>query len=321
MTLSIAWWGERAPFFRACLEPVTIERTVRIPPGARVVVGGAGGAGILGRLWLQVDGWFWKQWDPHLAVDPAGLLGLDLRISWDGEARPSVRAPVAAFFANGQGVWRHYASEYLVSSSAGFQCHFPMPFRRGFRMEIENRAAHGPPVALLAEATYQPLAGLPALLGRFHASHRRGIVGPLRGATVLRARGPGQFVGMTLAIEGEGPRTPEFFATREALVIERGNGSVPQEIAEYFEGYEGRNGEFAGPLRGVPLKDPDRLLLSMYRFHPEDAIRFLGPARFSYHRVREGGVPVRPFRYSSVAFWYRLAAPRVAGGGAVRTLP
>jgi len=314
MTLSIAWWGGRA--FAPCprLEPSVIERRVEVAPGERVDLARAGGSGIVGRLWLHVDGWPWSPVDRSSGMDSRPLLDLILRIRWDDEDRPSVCAPLAALFASGQGVRRHFASEFLISSSTGLHSYFPMPYRDGFHMEIENVAEAGARRAIACEIGYQPSQGIPRGLGRFRATHREGTVAGWDGARILDAQGPGHFVGMTLALDGDGGDREEFLAARESLSIVRSGACPPQEIRDYFEGSEGRNGEFAGPLRGVPFKDPERLCLSMYRFHAEDRIRFEGTASISYRRTRADGTAAVPFRYTSVAFWYRASSG--ASGGA-----
>ena len=304
MTLSIAWWGERAfaPPFRA--QASAIERKVEVGPGDRVELGRVEGAGIVRRLWLHVDGWPWSP-SPS-AGESARLADLLLRIRWDGEEEPSVSSPVAAFFASGHGVRRHFASEYLVSSSTGLHSYFPMPYRDGFRLEIENAGRGRAPRAIACEIGYQPASRIPGGLGRFCATYREGVASGRAGAPILEAEGPGQFVGMTLALEGDACDRESFLAAREALSILRSGGCPPQEIRDYFEGIEGRNGEFAGPLRGVPYKDPEGSCLSMYRFHPEDRIRFQTAVSLSYLRTRSNGAALAPFRYRSVAFWYRM---------------
>ncbi|MBN1418316.1 MAG: DUF2961 domain-containing protein [Planctomycetes bacterium] len=312
MTLSIAWWGERAFAPPPRLEPSSIERRIEVAPGERVEFARACGSGAVRRLWFHADGWPWNPEDVPCGASFRTLLDLVLRIRWDGEDRPSVIAPLGAFFANGHGVRRHYASEYLVSSSTGFHSYFPMPYRNGFRMEIENVAESGATRTLACEVSYQPSCGLPGGLGRFQATHRAGASSGSDGVPVLEANGPGHFVGMTLALEGEPSSRGAFLAAREALSIVRDGLCPPQEIRDYFEGCEGRNGEFAGPLRGVPFKEREGPWLGMYRFHPEDRIRFEGAARFDYHRRRCDAPLPLPFRYSSVAFWYRAADPRRA---------
>ncbi|HJS73502.1 MAG TPA: DUF2961 domain-containing protein, partial [Vicinamibacteria bacterium] len=62
-----------------------------------------------------------------------------LRIYWDGEAEPSVEAPVGDFFGLGLGEYFLYESELLsVGSQKALNTFFPMPFRRSARLTVTN---------------------------------------------------------------------------------------------------------------------------------------------------------------------------------------
>jgi hypothetical protein len=95
-------------------------------------------------------------------------------------------------------------------------------------------------------------------------------------------------------------------------------------LEDYFNGgWYFREGEFIGPLHGVPLKDPLRSMVTMYRFHTADAIRFDRLIRMAFINPYGGRAScpsssadetpapplpeLHPYWYSSVAYWYGQA--------------
>ena len=81
-------------------------------------------------------------------------------------------------------------------------------------------------------------------------------------------------------------------------------------LEDYFNGgWYFRNGEFCGPYHGVPLKDTLRSMISMYRFHDQDAITFQRSLRVCFRNPWEAD-RLKPFRYSSTAYYYLDKASR-----------
>ena len=63
-----------------------------------------------------------------------------LRIFWDDEETPSVEVPLGDFFANGHALRCKISSlPVAVNPSGGFNCYWPMPFRKRCRITIENQ--------------------------------------------------------------------------------------------------------------------------------------------------------------------------------------
>ncbi len=59
---------------------------------------------------------------------------------WDGEESPSVEAPIGDFFCNGfRTVVNVNSLPINVNPTGGYNCYFPMPFRNGARITVENR--------------------------------------------------------------------------------------------------------------------------------------------------------------------------------------
>ena len=94
----------------------------------------------------------------------------------------------------------------------------------------------------------------------------------------------------------------------EFIYIDTEDNSVPTIVGsgleDYFNGgWYFRVGEFCGELHGVPIKDPLRSMVSMYRYHEQDAICFNESFIFDFINPRKPEQP-RPFKFSSAAFWY-----------------
>ena len=65
-----------------------------------------------------------------------------LRVYWDGNAKPSVEAPVGDFFGLNLGQYFVYQSAFLNCSSVkALNCYFAMPFRRSARITVTNEGA------------------------------------------------------------------------------------------------------------------------------------------------------------------------------------
>src|SRR5215218_1962401 len=118
--------------------PTTREKTVDVPRGRRVTIAKGEGCGYIAKLWITFPGWFWMHWDPNKPINQTILKTLILRIYWDGATEPAVAAPVGDFFGCGLCEVSNFAARYFGMSSGGFFCSFPMPFRKGFRIELEN---------------------------------------------------------------------------------------------------------------------------------------------------------------------------------------
>ena len=78
----------------------------------------------------------------HIWMTPTGNWRYTiLRFYWDGEATPSVEAPVGDFFASGWGRYAQVSSlAVAVNPGSAFNSYWEMPFRRSFRITAENLA-------------------------------------------------------------------------------------------------------------------------------------------------------------------------------------
>lgn len=101
--------------------------------GETAVLGEIVGAGCVRHVWVTTM---------PIPAEDHDLLGLVLRMYWDGEETPSVEAPLGDFFGIPFGLRRNFNSLPLQMSpqdGKSMNCWFPMPFAEGARFEIENQ--------------------------------------------------------------------------------------------------------------------------------------------------------------------------------------
>lgn len=282
------------------------SKTIDVPRGGTVVVGEVRGQGRIANLWLTFPGWFWQHWNPDAPVSQTILKTLILRIYWDGASKPAVESPVGDFFGVGLCEAANFATRYFGMSSGGFFCKFPMPFRKGFRIEVENRD-ETIDTCLFMNVLYQLDAHLPADTGYFHAQFNTGHNPGPDPVLIAEANGRGHFAGCALSMQGQQKNYLSFLEAPEHVHVDD-DWETPRIVGtgleDYFlGGWYFREGPFTGPLHGVPVKDALNSAIAMYRIHEDDAIRF--GKRFRMAFVNPWPAErLKPFRYSSAAFLY-----------------
>lgn len=287
----------------------TKEKAIEVKPGEKKILVDHNQPGIITRFWMTVSGWFWRHWEPNQSSDQTILKKLIFRIYWDGNPYPSVEAPIGDFFGVGLCEYKHYMSKYLGMSSGGLYSYFPMPFNQ-VRIEVENLHEKQNSFVFL-NANYEPLPSLPVNTGRFHCAYSAGTKEGQEPLPVFETKGKGHFVGCCLSMQCEQPNYLGYLEAPEYIYIDN-DGAEPTIVGtgleDYFNGgWYFRDGEFHGPLHGVPVKDALRSMIAMYRFHEEDAIHFNQSIKMAFINHR----PSLPFKYSSTAYWYQEEAVTV----------
>lgn len=289
----------------------------QIAPGSTLTLVDANGPGLLTHIWITV-------------ASPEGyhLKKLVLRIYWDGEATPSVEAPLGDFFGLGFGEYHKWESELLsVGSDKALNSFFQMPFQKHARITVSNEGLQTVDAFyfnLDYRALSQPLA---AGTLYFHAQFRQAQ--PNHGWTAdwksngdpkvdgksnldgkdnyvwMEATGRGHFVGVTMSVFqnqdnwwGEGDDM--FFVDGEARPSVAGTGSE-----DYFLGAWDFGGHpFSYRLYGAPLVGEERAggKSSVYRFHLDSPITFTKSLRAT---IEHGHANHRSDNYYSVAYWYQ----------------
>ncbi|TES97484.1 MAG: DUF2961 domain-containing protein [Promethearchaeota archaeon] len=105
---------------------------IDIEPGEKVVIAEVNDPGSITHIWCTI-----------LCKSRYYLRNIILRMYWDNEQddSPSVEAPIGDFFGLGHAKHKNYVSLPLQMSpqwGKGFNCWWPMPFSKGFKITVEN---------------------------------------------------------------------------------------------------------------------------------------------------------------------------------------
>ena len=283
---------------------------VRIGPKQTYVMADVRGEGAIQHIWLTPAG----NW--RFAI---------IRFYWDDETQPSVECPVGDFFAAGWGQYAQISSlAVCVNPGSAMNCYWEMPFRKGFRVTLENISDEN--FTLYYQIDYT-LAEVPEDAAYFHAQFRR--VNPLPYKSVYTildgVKGWGHYVGTYLAwgvnnngwwgegeikffIDGDtefpticGTGTEDYFCGSYDFDSKRPDGTV-----QYTE--------FTNPYSGLPqvIRGDGHYQVQqrfgMYRWHIMDPIRFEKDLKVTIQALgwRSGGryLPLQD-DIASVAFWYQ----------------
>jgi hypothetical protein len=228
-----------------------------------------------------------------LTVHPDHWRSLLLRAYWDGDATPAVEVPIGDFFGQG---WCRFAqlgsALVAVNPHGGCNSYWPMPFRTGARLRVENLS--DAPVVLYYQVTYELGGDDGADSGYLHAQWRRS--NPLETGTVHPildgVAGAGQYVGTYLAW---GVNSRGWWGEGELKFYLDGDDEFPTICGTGTEDYFGGAWNFDVPGQGYTafstpylglhqIIRPDGLYESqqrfgMYRWHVPDPIRFASGLR------------------------------------------
>jgi hypothetical protein len=293
-----------------------ISPFVVIKPKETFVLADVQGMGAIQQIWMTPSG-TWRY-----AI---------LRFYWDGEKEPSVETPIGDFFACG---WQRYAQisslPVCVNPGSAFNSYWNMPFRKSFRITIENLADEN--FTIYYQINYT-LTDVPEDAAYFHAQFRR--VNPLSYKDVCTildgVKGWGHYVGTYLAW---GVNNNGWWGEGEIKFYLDGDREFPTICGTGTEDYfcgafdfdpgiveRDRPGgsayvEFTTPFAGLPqVIRPDGAYKSqtrfgMYRFHVMDPVRFESDLRITIqalgwrtHKDRQY-LPLQD-DIASVAYWYQ----------------
>jgi hypothetical protein len=125
-----------------------------------------------------------------------------LRIYWNGEEKPSVAAPLGPVFGSGLGEAEVNAIPLGMSASGPYYCYLPMPFRRGFRIELVNENPEPTPEIWWEVRVDESDAYDPETSGTFHAVYRQAWPTTTgEDYELLEASGRGVYVGQVMTVE------------------------------------------------------------------------------------------------------------------------
>lgn len=279
---------------------------IRLEKGESRTVAVLSGPGRIAHIWLIAS-----------SQDIRYPRAVVLRIYWDGAAVPSVETPVGDFFGAGNGMRAEINSLPVKSSSfgRGYNCYWPMPFRREAKIVIANESDKET-AGLFYQIDWVKTETAPDDLLYFHARYHQEYP-PVMGQpyTAFVGKGRGHYVGTVLSSQnaighwyGEGD---DFFyidgATVPTLV---GTGTE-----DYFN--DAWNMRVHTSLfTGCTIFEPRGIdaRVTAYRWHIADPIIYGKSLRFEIERrgfaMDSKGVVIdsfkpRPDYWSSVSYWYQ----------------
>jgi len=282
-----------------------------VPPGQTHELFKADQPGVITHIWFTIA-----------AGSATHLKELVLRAYWDGNAKPSIEAPIGDFFGLNLGSYQIYESQYLACSPGkSLNCYFAMPYKSA-RLTVTNEG-RGQVGSFYSNIDYQVVPSLPADILYFHAQYRQNApCTPVTGDdaktnptgrmnyTYGETRGQGHLMGVTLGVLqnadgwwGEGDDM--IFVDEETKPIIIGTGSE-----DYFLGswdFGGRDGAmpFAHRMYGAPLIQAAERTggrYCCYRWHGDNPVTFTRSMR---HSMEHGHANDRGDNFFSVCYWYQ----------------
>lgn len=212
------------------------------------------------------------------------LRELTVSMYWDGEATPSVWAPLGDFFGSSCGYIPYQSLPLGMKTDGWMYSYWYMPFASGAKIALGNDGSVTRNVDVIV--TYAPLTKPIANLSRFHAKWSRGVYVTNNGRSpdyrFLGVSGQGRFVGLAMHVYqttdlspgpwwGEGDE--KFFVDGEAMPSWFGTGSE-----DYFGFAWGTPGYFSQPYHSQLLAPPGNLYApgnrALNRFHITDNVPF-----------------------------------------------
>ena len=284
-----------------------VSPCVLISAGETFTMADIAGEGAIKHIWMTDD-----------ASLPRSLI---LRAYWDGSDIPSIEVPIGDFFACPDfKEYRQLTSlAVCVNPSRGFNCYWEMPFKKGFRFTLENRAKTD--IHVYYQIDYI-LTELPPDTAYFHAQFRRTNPLPYKqDYTILdNIKGKGTYVGTFLywgvnnnGWWGEGEIKFFLDGDKEFPTI-CGTGTEDYFCGAYDFDYDGKYNEFCTPYSGLSKVTQNDALyncqrrFSMYRWHINDPIYFDEDIRVTIQALgwrSEGRYLPLQDDIASVAYWYQ----------------
>lgn len=298
-------WGGPNGCARDLGQTWKVRPCITVPKQSAAVIMDVEGPGVIQHIWITVDTKVYRD--------------LILRIYWDGAETPAVECPVGDFFCNG---WKTRANisalPINVNPSGGFNCYFPMPFRKKVKMTIENRAPED--VGGFFYAINYALTEVGEDEAYFHAQFRRTNPVPYKEDYVILdgVKGAGHYVGTYLAWQ---QNSSGWWGEGEIKFFMDGDAEFPTICGtgteDYFGGAWCFGANYSAPFLGYPLGSSDNRpgnRHGLYRFHVMDPIRFRQALRVTIQalgwRSEQRYLPLQD-DIASVAYWYQSlpAAP------------
>ncbi|GAB3254902.1 glycoside hydrolase family 172 protein [Arthrobacter pigmenti] len=250
-----------------------ISPSVKIAPGETFSLAKIEGAAKISHIWMTTHRDHWRT--------------LLFRAYWDGADEPAIEVPYGDFFCSGWGQFSQVNSEPIAANpNGGFNSYWPMPFRNGAELTIENTSTVE--VVLYYQVTYE-VGGDHSNDAYLHAQWRRSNPLPYKEThTILDGvEGKGHYAGTYMAW---GVNSNGWWGEGEIKFYMDSDEEYPTICGTGTEDYFGGawnfdvpgSGytEFSTAYLGMPqVIRPDGLYVGqqrfgMYRWHLPDPIHF-----------------------------------------------
>jgi hypothetical protein len=256
-----------------------------------------------------------QTWAGSLAAgyDTAEILNnTRIRMSWDGEAVPSVDAPLGSFFGMGQfGAYATRALPVGIDQSDTLYLYLPMPFQNRAAIELASSRAI-PTTGISYEIAHRafsgPFNGVGYLRTRFTATAPT-IVG--KDIPILDTIGCGAFVGVTASYTGNPSR---FYLEGDERIYVDGNATPRVHgtgSEDFFNGgFYFDRGPYTQPMSGntAHIADATTDNTSAYRFFLQDVIPFRERIVVS---IEHGGHNETTTAAWMLAYYYQQPTPHM----------
>lgn len=258
-----------------CIEPLSA--------GEKRILLHKRGPGIIRKIWCTIP-----------ADHPQHLRNIILRMYWDGQACPSVEAPLGDFFGIAHGKRRKMITPYVgMQDARGLNCFIPMPFRKEALITIENDSDTDAAM-FFYQIDFTIGDCLDENVGYFHAQFRRENPCAIKKDYVILdgVQGRGVYIGTVLGIRNlYSDHLQEWWGEGEVKFYLDQDEEYPTICGTGLEDYIGSGwgtDETCTPYQGAPLLDQANGLYSLYRFHHFDPVYFQNKIKVTVQQLGSG---------------------------------
>ena len=244
------------------------------------------GPGVIRHIWITVQ-----------PGSPEKMRNLILRFYWDDQETPSVEAPLTDFFGVSHGRRVPFESEFVTMPEAkGFNCYFPMPFRKNARLVIHNEGDEDITPAFFYQVDYTLGDTVTKDTPCFHAQFRRTLHTTMYEDYVILdgVKGKGRYLGANIGIIDRYHGKNVWWGEGEVKMYLDGDKEYPTICGTGAEDYACTAwgmGQFADRYAGAPLvKDQ---YTSFYRFHVPDPVYFSEDIKVTIQQIGNDRSPKR----------------------------
>jgi len=272
---------------------VVLNASGVVAPGETLVLANLACAqGVVTRLQLKLN-------DPS----DTQLMGLKLRVLYDGNGDATIDIPVGEFFAAGRGRVVYKALALGTDHTGGYYCYLPMPFRAGIRIELENTSAAAVDVTA-ADVEYEP-CHVDKTYAYLHALYRQEqfAAGADRMYQVLSVpEGQGHYLGCLLSVTPASNQLG-YLEGNDRITVDGGAKQTlyGTGLEDAFNGGYYYGDTFGGPFSGLLKKASG--VTSQYRHRIIDFVPFEESVLVEYQGVDYWGLQYARL-YESTAYWY-----------------